>query len=195
MSDDNAEVRGTGPDAGNPETDLLKRDEIYRGVVVNLRVDSIRLPSGRTAVREVIHHPGGVVVLPVLDDGRIVLVRQFRYALGKFILELPAGKLDLGKPPMETIRIELEEEAGCRAGSIRPLFDIYTTPGICDEVIHCFVADGLTPVDRRPEEGEHMTVEAYTPQECIRMIEAGEIPDAKTIVGILWHCIKTGVRG
>lgn len=177
-------------DCQNPESDLIQHEEIYRGIIVHLFKDTIRLASGRPAVREVIRHPGGAVVVPVLGDGRIVLVRQFRYALGKYILELPAGKLDNSKNPLDTVRLELEEEAGYAAGEITHEFSFYSTPGICDEIIHLFIARNLKPVERHPEEGEHMTVESCTLDECLQRIAAGEIADGKTIVGILWHHLR-----
>ena len=174
----------------NPETDIRRHEEIYRGVIVRLVKDVVRLESGRDVIREVVRHPGGVVVLPVLDDGRLVFVRQFRYPLSKYILELPAGKLDTGQPPLETIRCELEEEAGFRAAEIHRVFSFHTTPGICDEEIHFFLARGLTAVPTRRQEGEHMTVETYTVDQAMAMIESGEIADAKTIIGVLWYRLK-----
>ncbi len=178
----------------NPEREVVRHEEIYRGKVVSLHVDTIRLPTGATAIREVVHHPGGVVAVPVLDDGRLVLIRQFRYPLQRYILEFPAGKLDINLPPLETIAREVEEETGYRAGEITHETSIYTSPGIMDEVVHLFIARSLVPAKQSLEDGEHITVEAYTPEECLRMIEAGEIADAKTILGILWYRLKLGVK-
>ena len=177
-------------DPVNPETSLLKREDIYRGIVVSLHVDSIRLPSGRTAIREVVHHPGGVVAIPVLADGRLLLIRQFRYPLQKYILEFPAGKLDINLPPLETVSREVEEETGFRARSISLETSFYTSPGIIDEKIHLFVARDLEPVAQSLEEGEHITVEAHSLEECLDMVFSGEIADAKTILGLLWYCRK-----
>ena len=174
-------------DPVNPETTLLKREDIYRGIVVSLHVDSIRLPSGRTAIREVVHHPGGVVAIPVLGDGRLLLIRQFRYPLQKYILEFPAGKLDINLPPLETISREVEEETGYRARSISLETCFYTSPGIIDESIHLFVARDLEPVSQSLEEGEHITVEAHAIEECLDMVFSGEIADGKTILGVLWY--------
>jgi ADP-ribose pyrophosphatase len=170
----------------SPEVVIL-HEELYRGIIVNLHVDTIRLASGATAIREVVLHPGGVVALPVLDDGRFVLIRQFRYPLGKYILELPAGKLDSGQSALETIRRELEEEAGYRAADLRHEFSFYTTPGISNEMVHFFVARGLIPIAQNLEEGEHITVEIYSAAECLDKIRTGEITDAKTIIGLLWY--------
>lgn len=170
----------------NPETEVTRRDEYYRGLIVTLQVDTIRLPSGGTAIREVVRHPGGVAAVPVLDDGRILLIRQFRYPIGKYILELPAGKLDMGISPLATIMREVEEETGYRASDVTYQTSFYTTPGISDEAIHLYVARGLTLVSQSLEEGEHITVEAFTLDECLEAIRKGEIADGKTILGLLW---------
>lgn len=174
----------------NPEKKVLKHEELYRGVIVHLHVDTVQLLSGRTAIREVVLHPGGVVAVPVLDDGRLLLIRQFRYPLGKYILEFPAGKLEPNRPPLETMSRELEEETGYRADILKHEFSLYTSPGIINEVVHLFTARSLSPVAQRPEEGEHITVEAYSLDECLRKIEAGEIMDGKTIIGLLWYRLK-----
>ncbi len=178
----------------NPETAILQHTELYSGKIVKLHVDIIRLPSGSEAIREVVLHPGGVVAVPVLTDGRILLVRQFRYPLKKYILELPAGKLDSGQPPRETIARELEEETGCRAETIEHQFSFYTTPGISNEIIHFFMAFNLSSVPQQLQEGEHITVEPHSPEECLSKIESGEIADGKTILGILWYLRKYKVK-
>ena len=133
----------------NPETTVLSHKELYRGKIVNLYVDDIRLPSGRTSIREVVEHPGGVTAVPVMDDGRILLIRQFRYPLQKFIFELPAGKLDSNQPPLETMARELEEETGYKAGIMEFECSFYTSPGISTELIHLFTARQLAPVSQR----------------------------------------------
>jgi ADP-ribose pyrophosphatase len=175
----------------NPETTVVQHDILHSGKVVDLYVDTIQLPSGRNAIREVVHHPGGAVAVPVLGDGKLLLIRQFRYPLRKFILELPAGKLDSGQSPLETVKRELEEETGYRAEIMKYEFSFHTSPGFCDEIIHLFLASGLTHVAQRLEEGEHITVESYTLDECLQMIRTGEIADAKTILGILWYHNQT----
>ena len=171
----------------NPETVVIRHEAIHSGKVVDLYVDTVRMPSGRSAIREVVHHPGCVVAVPVSSDGKILLVRQFRYPLQKYILELPAGKLDSGQPPLETIKRELEEEIGYRAGVVDYQFSFYTSPGFCDEIIHFFMASSLQEVGQKLEEGEHITVEGYTLEECLQLIMTGEIADGKTILGILWY--------
>ncbi len=171
----------------NPEMAVMRHDVIHHGKVVDLEVDTVRLPSGRNAIREVVKHPGGVVAVPVLEDGRLVLVRQFRYPLKKYILELPAGKFDSGQSPEDTMRRELEEETGYQAEFLKYEFSFHTSPGFCNEIIYLFKASGLRQAAQRLEEGEHITVESYTLSQCVEMIRSGEIADAKTILGILWY--------
>jgi ADP-ribose pyrophosphatase len=169
----------------NPETEILSHKEVYSGKIVRLHVDAIRQETGESTIREVVRHPGGVAAVPVLDDGRIVLIRQFRYPLGKYIWEIPAGKLDSGQTPRDTIARELEEEIGCTAETLTELCSFYTSPGFCDEVIYLFIARGLVPCVQRLEPGEHITTEARTLDECLEMIASGEIMDGKSIAGIL----------
>jgi ADP-ribose pyrophosphatase len=178
----------------NPESTILSHQEVYQGKIVDLHVDTIRQASGRTTVREVVLHPGGVTAVPVLDDGRLLLIRQFRYPIGKYIFELPAGKLDSGQPPLDTMARELEEETGYSATNLVHECSFYTTPGISNELIHFFIARNLTPCVQRLEEGEHLTVEALTLEECLQKITAGEICDGKTILGILWYQMKSKLK-
>jgi len=171
----------------NPENDILQSQEPYKGKIVSIRVDTIRQASGNTTIREVVRHPGGVAAIPILDDDRILLIRQFRYPIGKYIYEIPAGKLDSGQPPLETMKRELEEETGYRAGMLQHECSFYTTPGISDELIYLYTARDLVPCSQNLEEGEHITLEALSVEECLRKIRTGEICDGKTILGILWH--------
>jgi len=177
-------------DSERPETTLLGREEVYRGKIVNLRVDTIQHPSGKSAIREVVQHPGGVTVVALRDSGELLLIRQYRYPLQRFILELPAGKLDSGQSPLDTICRELEEEAGFRADTWDYGCAFYTSPGISDELIHLFIARNLSPVPQRLEEGEHITVEAHSLENCLQLMQSGEIRDGKTILGILWYHMK-----
>jgi ADP-ribose pyrophosphatase len=179
--------RGGAMNQENPESAVLDHREIYSGKIVGLHVDTIRQASGNTTIREVVRHPGGVAAIPVLNDGRLLLIRQFRYAIGAFILEIPAGKLDSGQSPIDTAAREIEEETGYVAGELVPATTFYTTPGICNESIHLFLARNLTLRAQRLEEGEHITVEAYSLEECLEKIRTGEINDGKTILGILWY--------
>ena len=171
----------------DPESAVTNHNEVYSGKIVALQVDTIQQPSGRTTIREVVLHPGGVTAIPVLPDNRLVLIRQFRYPIHKYILELPAGKLDSGQSPLDTITRELEEETGYHANVLSHECTFYTPPGISNELIHLFIARDLIRVNQRLEEGEHITVEAHSLEECLHMIRTGEISDGKTILGILWY--------
>jgi ADP-ribose pyrophosphatase len=175
----------------NPESAIVDHQEPYHGKIVTLHVDTIQQASGRTTIREVVLHPGGVTAVPILDDGRLLLIRQFRYPVGKYIYELPAGKLDSGQTPPDTMARELEEETGYTPGVLDHGCSFYTTPGISNEIIHLFIARNLTPCKQRLEEGEHITVEAFTLEECLEKIETGEICDGKTVLGILWYQKKS----
>lgn len=166
----------------------ISRRLVHTGRIIDLLVDEIEYPSGGRGVREVAHHPGGAAMVPVLDDGQILLVEQLRYPLEKRILELPAGKLNPGEDPRLAAMRELEEETGWRAESVEKLISIYTTPGFCDEELHLYHATGLSRLDDGPrrEEGEHtMTVRIFPLDTCLDLIKRGEIKDSKTIIGLL----------
>ena len=113
--------------------EVINITEVFKGKVINLRIDQVLLPDGRNATREVVEHPGAVAVVPVHADGSVILVRQYRHAVGKVLLEIPAGKLDLNEDPDMCAARELEEETGCRALNIKKLAAIFTTPGFSDE--------------------------------------------------------------
>ena len=167
---------------------LLKRNNVYRGRVFNIIVDEVEYPSGNRAVREVAEHGGGAVVLAVLPDHRIILVHQHRYPLNEFILELPAGKLEKAEDPLHCAQRELEEETGYHASTWKKLTSIYTTPGFCSEILHIYLATGLTPAPggRKLEEGElTMSLRFVSLEESIAMIDKGEIRDGKSICGIM----------
>ncbi len=175
----------------------LKSEKLYSGKVFSLIVDDVEYLSGRRGVREVAEHPGGAVVVPLLDDGTVLLVHQYRYPVKKELLELPAGKLDPGEDPQVCATRELGEETGYLAGSIRKLTAIYTTPGFCSEQLHIYLATGLrkSPHGQRLEEGElDLVVRQFPLSEVVNMIERGEIVDGKTICGIMMtaHQLRTG---
>jgi ADP-ribose pyrophosphatase len=166
----------------------LKRELLYRGRIIDLWVDDVEYPSGNRTVREVAHHPGGAVVVPLLDDGRVIFVDQLRYPLEKHILELPAGKLSPGEDPAVCAARELEEETGWCAGSLEKLCSFYTTPGFCDEELHIYLGRHLTPSPdgHRREEGEFtMSVHMLSLAEAVQKIGDGGIKDGKTIIGLL----------
>lgn len=150
--------------------------------------DEVELPNGLKAYRDIVRHPGAVAIVPVLPDGRIVLVRQYRYAAGKPLLEIPAGTLEEGEDPLECARRELIEETGYEASELTAMLSCYMAPGYSDEVIHFFEARGLREVGMSPEEDESIEVEVSEMGEIARMIEENIIEDAKTIIGI--RCLK-----
>ncbi len=166
---------------------LIKSEIRFKGKVFDHQVDEIEYESGNKGIREIAIHPGGAVVVPVKDDGKIILVKQFRYPLKKKLIEFPAGKLEKGENPLVCATRELEEETGYKAKEIKKLGEIYTAPGYCTEILHIYSAIGLTPGKHNREEGEHgMEILEFSIDEIETMIINGEITDAKTIVGIFY---------
>ncbi len=164
---------------------LLKSNILYKGKVFDLKVDEIEYNSGNNSIREVAVHPGGAVIVPVTNDGKIVMVTQFRYPFQKELLELPAGKLDKGEDPYVCAVRELEEETGYRSGNVTKLGEIYTAPGYCTEVLHIYAAQNLVEGNHNREEGEEgMQMHLFGLDEIEEKIIAGEIVDAKTICGV-----------
>lgn len=157
---------------------------IYNGRVITLNIDTVTLPNGVTVDLEMVRHPGAAAVVPLKDDGMVILIRQFRHAAGGFIYEIPAGKLHPGEDPRVCAARELEEEVGYSAGRLDLLSSIFTAPGFTDEVIHIFKATELTTGRQQLDRDEVLEVIEMPLLEAIRMIEAGAIRDAKSIVGL-----------
>lgn len=173
---------------GSVELKQLSRALVYAGRIIDLYVDQVEYPSGRQTVREVAHHPGGAAVVPLTDDGQVILVDQLRYPLGRHILELPAGKLGAGEDPEYCAARELEEETGWLAGSLTKLCAFHTSPGFCDELLHVYLAGQLrlSPEGHKREEGEFtMSLRMLPLHDALQMIATGGITDAKTIIGLL----------
>jgi ADP-ribose pyrophosphatase len=158
---------------------------VFDGRVLALDVDEVTEPGGVVARREVVRHSGSVATLAVHDDGRIVLVRQYRYPVNETVWELPAGRRDPKETPEAGARRELEEETGLVAGRLEPLSVFYTTPGFCDEVMHVFRASALRQGEARPEEDERIEVVTLSLEEARAMQARGEIREAKTLVALL----------
>ena len=175
-------------------SDSLTTTNIYTGKVVTLNIDTVRLPNGETIQLETIRHPGASAVVPLKDDGTVVLIRQFRHAAGGFIYEIPAGKLNPGEDPLSCAARELEEEIGYRASSFVLLSRIFTAPGFADEVIHVYKATGLTLGRQQLDRDEVLEVVEIPLAEAIRKIEDGTIRDSKTIVGLQAVYIKDAMR-
>jgi len=158
--------------------------QLYKGRVVDLRLEQVTLPNHVTVTLEIIRHPGAAAVVPLHDDESVTLVHQYRYAAGGFIWEIPAGKLDGGEDPVRCAARELQEEVGLRAEELLPLGTILTAPGFCDERIHLFVARRLTPTAQQLDADEVLSVSRMPLERALRMIRSGEIQDAKTIAGL-----------
>ncbi|MGN0561071.1 MAG: NUDIX domain-containing protein [Candidatus Fimenecus sp.] len=163
----------------------LKQDYLYRGKIVNLRVDDAELPDGTTALREVVEHPGGVCVAALTDKEELLFVEQFRYPYMETVLELPAGKLEYGEDPFEAGKRELLEETGAAAKTYRDLGKLYPTPGYCGEIIHMYLAENLTFSEQHLDEDEFLEVRRIPLEEAFQMVMRNEIRDSKTQVGIL----------
>jgi ADP-ribose pyrophosphatase len=168
--------------------------KIFDGRIVALAIEEHQLPDGRRAEFEVLHHPGGAAVLPLLDDGRVVLIRQFRPALNGMLLEIPAGRLEPKESPEACVRRELVEEVGYRADQVEKLGEMLPAVGFCDERIHLFVATGLSPVPQALEPDEYIEVLPLPLEEALAMVARGEIPDGKTQLALLLWQGRRAVR-
>src|SRR5215831_19343480 len=157
---------------------------IYTGRVITLNVDTVTLPNGLTVDLEVVRHPGAAAVVPVKDDGTVVLIRQFRHAAGGFIYEIPAGKLAPGENPLHCAARELEEEVGYQASSFELLSSIFTAPGFADEVIHVYKATGLTKGRQHLDRDEVLEIIEMPLHQAIARIQDSTIRDGKTIIGL-----------
>lgn len=158
----------------------------YRGKFLEMVTEEIVLPNGRTTTLDLIRHPGAAAVVPFLEDGRVLLIRQYRYAAGGFILEVPAGKLDPGEEPAMCALRELEEETGRRAQRVEALGSILTTPGFTDERIYLFAAFDLLEVPQALEANEVIELAPMSLEQALDLIWSGELTDAKSVVALLY---------
>ena len=164
---------------------------VYTGKVISLDVDVVRFPDGSVGELEMIRHPGASAVVPFLSDPRgedpqVLMIRQYRYATEGYLLEIPAGRLDPGEDPRDCALRELKEETGCSAEQVDHLFTMYTTPGFTDEKIHLFMATGLVAGESKRESDEFLDLEPMPLSRALKLVEAGEIKDAKTALGLLF---------
>ena len=176
----------------NNPTDLTRLSEKtlsqslrFQGRIINLRVDEAELPNGQTALREVVEHPGGVCIAALTDEDELLFVRQFRYPYGEVLDELPAGKLERGEDPLEAGKRELQEETGASAERYVSLGRLYPSPGYCGEIIHLYLATGLTFGEMNPDEDEFLEAERVPLEEAVRRVMANELADAKTQTAVL----------
>lgn len=173
----------------------LDSREVFRGRTVNLDVDRVRLPNGKEMDFEMIHHPGAAAVVPVLDDGTVLLVRQYRYATGGYLLEVPAGKLDPGEAPENCALRETEEEVGYRPGKLQPLGWIWTTPGFADEKIWLYLATALEPTRQTLGDDEVLSIERMALREAVEKAARGEIHDSKSACALMRAGWARGLTG
>jgi len=164
----------------------LETERVFDGRLLDVRRDLVALPDGSTASREYIVHPGAVVMIPLLDDGRLVLVRQYRYPMRRVMLEFPAGKLDAGEPVLACAQRELAEETGYRAAQWARAGILHNAIAYCTEGIEIWFARGLVPGRQRLDAGEFLEVATAGADELMRMAADGALTDAKTLIGLLW---------
>jgi len=171
----------------NKKAKVLASEVLFEGKSFGVRRDELIEPTGVRTVREVVTHPGSVVVLPVRPDGKIVLVRQYRHATGQYLWELVAGRMEPGENPKKGAARELAEETGYRAKKLTVFLQLFPTPGFLEEKMYVLLAEGLTPGEARPEEDEKLVVNAYSKKELEQMIRSGSMRDAKSIAGLLFY--------
>ena len=159
---------------------------VYRGAFLDVRRDEVLLPNGKTGTREWINHPGAVVIIPILPDGEIALIKQFRYAAGSEFIELPAGKLDAGEDPEECALRELEEEIGYRANKIKFLANIHPAIGFTNEIMGVFLAENLEKTEHNRDNDEFLELVPTTLTEALNLVWENKITDVKSIIGLLW---------
>lgn len=168
----------------NIESEPTVRSEtVFSGRLIEVQKVTVRLPGGKTTDREIVNHPEVIAVLPLLDDGRVVLVQQFRKPAEKVLLEVPAGAVDSGETPEDAVRREMIEETGFRVGSVKKLSSFYTSPGFTTELMHLYEARGLEPGEPT-EETDQIEVVLMTPEEALRRVESDEVADAKTLLAL-----------
>jgi ADP-ribose diphosphatase len=171
----------------NKKAKILKSEVIFEGKSFGVRRDELIEPTGVRTVREVVTHPGSVVVLPVRPDGKIVLVRQYRHATGQYLWELVAGRMEKRENPRKGAARELVEETGYRAKKLTVFLELFPTPGFLEERMYLLLAEGLTAGEAEPEEDEKLIVRAYSKKQLEEMIRSGKMRDAKSIAGLLFY--------
>jgi len=168
------------------EEKTLSSTYIYKGRIINLRQDKVKLPDGRETIREIVEHPGAVVILALTDDKKIVMIRQFRKPADEVLRELPAGTVEEGEDLLGCARRELEEETGYYPRKIKKLVSFFSTPGFCNERLTLFLAEDLEKRNKNEDTDEFIKVELIKTNEALKLVEENIIKDAKTIIGILY---------
>ena len=159
---------------------------VFKGSLLDVRKDKVIFPNGNSSTREWINHPGAVCCIPVLENGDICLIKQYRYVVKKYVIELPAGKLEIGEKPIDCAKRELEEEIGFEANRMRFLTMFYPAVGFVNEEMHLFLAKELKKTHVNPDHDEFIEILPMALNRAVQMIWSGEISDAKTIIGLIW---------
>ncbi len=171
---------------------LINRRTVHLGRIIEVQVDDVEIRDGLNVRRDVVRHPGAVVMLAIDSEKRLLWIRQHRWAAGRELLELPAGTLEQGEAPEECARRELAEETGFAAATWQALGGFYSAPGFCDEYLHAFAANDLTPEAAEADEDEDITLEPLTLDETMAHLEAGDIVDAKSLATLMLYLRKRG---
>jgi ADP-ribose pyrophosphatase len=190
--DQSPDPASSGSDPASGGEEVLSSRRLHEGVIVKLRADRVRLPGGHETVREVVEHSGAVTVIAVDKEGRLLLVRQHRHPTSRSLLELPAGTLDRDEEPEACAARELEEETGFRAGRLQHLGGFFVAPGYCTEYIHAYLATDLVPGSAGGDEDEQIEALALPLAEVLRLVEAGELEDAKSLAVLLLYLRRAG---
>lgn len=171
------------------EEKTIATKEIYAGKIIKVRYDEVIIPGGKKSGREIVEHPGGVTIIAVTDEEKILMVEQYRKPAEENLLELPAGKLEEDEEPIICAERELIEETGYQAGKIGHLFSFYTTPGFSNEVLHLYFATNLEEVGVAPDEDEIIKIHYLEKEDILPFVNSGKIKDSKTIIGLLYYLV------
>lgn len=174
--------------------ELIESQNIFTGAVFSVERDRLREENGLEIVREVVRHAGGAGCLPLFDDGRVALVKQYRHPARRELLEIPAGKIEAGETPVECAAREVEQEIGFRVGRIEPLADFYSTPGFCEERLYVYLATALEQAEQNLDHDEFVEIIYLPLTEAVAMAERGEIEDSKTIIALLLAARKVRLK-
>ncbi|MBH49133.1 MAG: ADP-ribose pyrophosphatase [Candidatus Marinimicrobia bacterium] len=166
----------------------LSSKQLFSGRLLEVYIDKVLLPNGETSTREWIDHPGAACIIPIFPNGKLGLIRQYRYAAKNEFIEFPAGKLDKGESPESCAKRELEEEIGYTTKTLTFLTNIHPAIGFCNEKMWIYLAENLTKTSEKKDEDEFLELIQTTPEKAIKMVKNGEITDVKTVIGLLWFC-------